>query len=180
MKKPRLPEAKRLATGTRAPTSGALGPAPTSQALGPSHAHQTLLRTPQVGVSFPALGRRISERTGAGVRLESSCRERQHQDCPPAPRWSDVRAHRLSCSDMSDSAKCWTVAHQAPPFMGFFRPEYWSGLPFPPPGDLPDPRMEPMSPVSPAWQMDSSPAELSGKTHCLSQNFPGSSPHFES
>ena len=33
----------------------------------------------------------------------------------------------------------WTVAHQAPPSMGFPRQEYWSGLPFPSPGDLPDP-----------------------------------------
>ena len=33
----------------------------------------------------------------------------------------------------------WTVARQAPPSMGFPRQEYWSGLPFPPPGDLPDP-----------------------------------------
>ena len=74
----------------------------------------------------------------------------------------------FSRSVVSDSANCWTVARQAPLFMGFFRPEYWSGLPFPPPGDLPDPGMEPMSP---AWQMDSSPAEPSGKTHCLSQNF---------
>ena len=39
----------------------------------------------------------------------------------------------------------WTVAHQAPPSMGFSRQEYWSGLPWPPPGDLPDPGMEPMS-----------------------------------
>ena len=36
----------------------------------------------------------------------------------------------------------WTVALQAPLFMGFSRQEYWSGLPFPPPGDLPDPGME--------------------------------------
>ena len=40
--------------------------------------------------------------------------------------------------------------------MGFFRQEYWSGLPFPPPGDLPQPGMEPVSPVSPALQADSS------------------------
>ena len=39
----------------------------------------------------------------------------------------------------------WTVAHQAPLSMGFSRQEYWSGLPWPPPGDLPDPGMEPMS-----------------------------------
>ena len=37
----------------------------------------------------------------------------------------------------------WTVAYQAPPTMGFFRQEYWSGLPFPSPGDLPDPGIEP-------------------------------------
>ena len=44
----------------------------------------------------------------------------------------------------------WTVAYQAPLSMGFSRKEYWSGLPFPPPGDLPDPVIKPMSPVSPA------------------------------
>ena len=49
----------------------------------------------------------------------------------------------------------WTVAHQAPLSMGFFRQEYWSGLPRTPPGDLPDPRIEPESPASPALQVDS-------------------------
>ena len=39
----------------------------------------------------------------------------------------------------------WTVAYQAPPCMGFSRQEYWSGLPFPSPGDLPDPGIEPGS-----------------------------------
>ena len=48
----------------------------------------------------------------------------------------------------------WTVAHQAPPSMEFSRQEYWCGLPFPSPGDLPDPAIEP---VSPALQMDSLP-----------------------
>ena len=41
----------------------------------------------------------------------------------------------------------WTVAHQAPPSMGFSRQEYWSGLPFPSPGDLPNPGIEPRSPT---------------------------------
>ena len=41
----------------------------------------------------------------------------------------------------------WTVAHQAPPSMGFSRQEYWSGLPFPSPGNLPDPGIEPRSPT---------------------------------
>ena len=44
----------------------------------------------------------------------------------------------------------WTVAHQAPLSMGFSRQEYWSGLPFPSPGDLPDPGIEPMSLTSPS------------------------------
>ena len=41
----------------------------------------------------------------------------------------------------------WTVAHQAPLSMGFSRQDYWSGLPFPSPGDLPDPGIEPGSPT---------------------------------
>ena len=41
----------------------------------------------------------------------------------------------------------WTVAHQAPQSMGFSRLEYWSGLPFPSPGDLPDPGIETRSPA---------------------------------
>ena len=45
----------------------------------------------------------------------------------------------------------WTVAHQAPLSVEFSRQEYWSGLPFPPPGDLPDPGIEPMFVVPPAW-----------------------------
>ena len=43
-----------------------------------------------------------------------------------------------------------TVSRQAPLFMGFCRQEYWSGLPFPTPGDLPDPGIQPASLVSPA------------------------------
>ena len=41
----------------------------------------------------------------------------------------------------------WTVAYQAPPAIGFSRQEYWSGLPFPSPGDLPHPGIEPGSPA---------------------------------
>ena len=44
----------------------------------------------------------------------------------------------------------WTVAHQVHQFVGFSRKEYWSGLPFPPPGDLSDPEIEPESLTSPA------------------------------
>ena len=44
----------------------------------------------------------------------------------------------------------WSIAHQAPLPTGFLQQESWSGLPFPPPGDLPDPGIKPSSPVSPA------------------------------
>ena len=46
------------------------------------------------------------------------------------------------------SAAPWTVAHQASLFMGFPRQEYWNGLPFPSPGDFPEPGIKPASPVS--------------------------------
>ena len=49
----------------------------------------------------------------------------------------------------------WTVAYQAPLSMRFSRQEYWSGLPFPPSGDLPDPGTEPAFPASPTLQVDS-------------------------
>ena len=55
----------------------------------------------------------------------------------------------------------WTVACQVPPSMGFSRQEYWSGLPFPSPGDLPDPGIEPRSP---ALQADALPSEPPGKS----------------
>ena len=51
----------------------------------------------------------------------------------------------------------WTVAHQVPPSMGFFRQEYWSGLPFPSPGDLPKPGIEPRSPALQADALTSEP-----------------------
>ena len=53
----------------------------------------------------------------------------------------------------------WTVACQAPLSMRFSRQEYWSGLPFPPAGDLPNPGIEP---GSPELQVDSLPTELRG------------------
>ena len=46
-------------------------------------------------------------------------------------------------------ATLWTVARQTPLSMGFSRQEYWSGLPFLPPGDLPNPGIEPMSLTTP-------------------------------
>ena len=54
----------------------------------------------------------------------------------------------------------WTVAHRAPPSMEFSQQEYWSGLLFPSPGDLPDPGIKP---VSPALQADSLPLRPLGR-----------------
>ena len=50
-------------------------------------------------------------------------------------------------SHVQPSATLWTVAHQAPLCAGCLRQEYWSGLPLPPPEDLPDPGIEPESPA---------------------------------
>ena len=70
----------------------------------------------------------------------------------------------LSClSRVPLSATSWTRAHQAPLSMGFSRQEYWSGLPCPPPGDLPDPGIEPASSVAPALQADSLLLSLQGR-----------------
>ena len=56
----------------------------------------------------------------------------------------------------------WTVAYQAPLSVGFSRQEYWSGLPFPSPGDLPNPGIEPRSP---ALRADTLPSEPPGKPY---------------
>ena len=54
----------------------------------------------------------------------------------------------------------WTIAYHAPPSVGFSRQEYWGGLPFPSPGDLPNPGIEPGSPT---LQADALPSEPPGK-----------------
>ena len=56
----------------------------------------------------------------------------------------------------------WTVARQAPLSMGFSRQEYWSGLPFPSPGDLPNPGIEPRSPT---LEADALTSESPGKPY---------------
>ena len=71
-----------------------------------------------------------------------------------------VKVKVKSLSHVQLFAASWTVALQAPPSMGFSRQEYWSGLPFPSPGDLPDPGIEPRSP---ALQADALTSEPPGK-----------------
>ena len=75
-----------------------------------------------------------------------------------------VTIHLLLLSCVQFFVTTWTVACQAPLFMGLPRQESWSGLPFPSPGDLPNPGLKPLSP---AWQVDSLPTELSGKPFLL-------------
>ena len=70
-----------------------------------------------------------------------------------------VKVKVKSFSRVRRFATPWTVAHQVPPSMGFSRQEYWSGLPFPSPGDLPDPGIELRSP---ALQADALTSEPSG------------------
>ena len=62
-------------------------------------------------------------------------------------------------------ATLWTAARQAPPSMGFCRHEYWSGLPCPPPGDLPNPGTGPTSLTSPSLAGRFSPLVPPGKPH---------------
>ena len=62
----------------------------------------------------------------------------------------------------ADSVIPWTIVYQASLSMGFSRQEYWSGLPFPSPGDLPDPGIEPRSP---ALQAEALPSEPPRKPH---------------
>ena len=71
-------------------------------------------------------------------------------------KWSE------SLSRVRHFATPWTVAYQAPPSMGFSRQEYQSGLPFPSPGDLPDPGIKP---GSPAFQGDALTSEPPGKPY---------------
>ena len=83
---------------------------------------------------------------------------------PDVRKWgaqgNDGKTVLCACSVTSvvshSFATLWIVACQSPLSMGFSRQEYWSGLPCPPPGDLPDTRIEPMSP---ALQVDSLPTE---------------------
>ena len=68
----------------------------------------------------------------------------------------------LSCVQLF--ATPWTITHQAPLSMEFFRQECWNGLPYPSPGDLPSPGIEPRSPK---LQADALPSEPPGKPNLL-------------
>ena len=79
------------------------------------------------------------------------------------PQNKDLSSPKLKVKLLSREqlfATPWTVAYQAPLSMEFSRQEFWSGLPFPSPGDLPNPGIEP---GSPALKADALPSEPPGK-----------------
>ena len=78
--------------------------------------------------------------------------------CSSTSKIKKVKVKSLSCVQLFATA--WTVAYQASPSMGLSKQEYWTGLPFPSPGGLPNPRIEP---GSPALQTDALPSEPPGK-----------------
>ena len=80
--------------------------------------------------------------------------------CPGKPRITERKKKVKSHSRVRFFATPWTVAYQVPPSMEFFKQEYWSGLPFPSPRDLPDPAIKPRSPE---LQADALPPEPPGK-----------------
>ena len=82
---------------------------------------------------------------------------------------------KWKCSLLSHVCDPWTVACLAPLSMGFSREEYWSGLPFPPPGNLPNSGIKPGSPI---LQADSLPSEPPEKPSILLCNYDSSYIHF--
>ena len=81
----------------------------------------------------------------------------QVSSLPLAPPGSPNVLKVKSLSRVRLFATPWTVAYQAPPSMGFSRQEYWSGLPFPSPGNLPHPGIKPRSPTLQADTLTSEP-----------------------
>ena len=102
------------------------------------------------------------------MRVESSCVygisafiKKQAPESSPTPSIMKVKVNSLSHVQLFVTP--WTIAHQTPQSMEFSRQEYWSGWPFPSPGDLPSPGIEPRSL---ALQVDSLPSEPRGKPCC--------------
>ena len=84
-------------------------------------------------------------------------KDRNGRELTKAENIKKMKVKVKSLSHVQLFATLWTVAHQAPPSKGFSRQEYWSGSPFPSPGDLPDPGIEPKSPTLQADALTSEP-----------------------
>ena len=97
------------------------------------------------------------------LKILQYCKVKGEREVNPIYLSMKVKVKQLvahSCPTLCDPMYCSTPPGSS--VRGFFRQEYWSGLPCPSPGDLPDPGIEP---GSPALQVDSLPAELLGKPH---------------
>ena len=115
------------------------------------------LRTPGLGHLLKLNQSVLTHHEGNSLRVWWSPRL-----CPSCPDYAlldhgsrllGMCAQLLSCFGLF--VTLWTIAHQAPLSVGSSRQELWSGLPFPSPGNLPNPRIEPMIPKSPALQVGS-------------------------
>ena len=95
-----------------------------------------------------------------GSGSKNGLKERSHRPCFITNLAAVEQSEMKSLNRIRLFATPWTVAHWAPPTMEFPRQEYWSGLSFPSPGDLPDPGIEP---GSPAFQADALPSKPPGK-----------------
>ena len=113
----------------------------------------------QPSSSVRCVERRGGGEAGRGPGPGASADEGEHRFHLVACVWACLGAR--SCPSLCDSPR--GLAHQAPLSMGFRGQEYCSGLPFPPPGALPNPGMEPTSLASPAWQAGSLHLAPSGK-----------------
>ena len=110
----------------------------------------------RITISFSLAHQRKNKQ--AKTKHKSHPRGSSHK--PLCQSWSEVK----SLNSVRLFVTPWTVAYQALLSMGFSRQEYWSGLPFLSPGDLPNPGIEPRSP---ALQKDTLPSEPRGKPKVL-------------
>jgi len=106
-----------------------------------------------------------SQRVGYNWAIELNCITLQPPELSVAHSKVKVKAMSLSCIRLLVTP--WTVAYQVSLSMGFSRQEYWSGLPFPSPGDLPDPGIKPRSPILEADALTSEPP---GKPYCVAHS----------
>ena len=114
---------------------------------------------------FGSHARPLAQVQGVPAQLRSppppaACHSASHSKMCLLVRMTFPVSFRAKRGVVSDSATLWTIARQAPLSRGFSRQEYWSGLPFPLPGNLPNPGIKPMSP---ALQAVSLPTEPPGK-----------------
>ena len=95
---------------------------------------------------------------GSKITTDSDCSHEIKMLTPLRKAMTNLQV-KVSLSCVQFFVTLWTVACQTSLSMGFSRQEYWSGLPFPSPGDLPDPGINPGSPTLPAGSLPSEPPE---------------------